>query len=113
MGGDYNDGWVTGRLRELGEWYELAYDDKAPRINPISLGERIVISSYDAESGIASWTASIDGRFVVFDAIEKSSSFVCDLRETWLPKTGKSHQLVFSVTDNRNNTQTYETTITY
>lgn len=113
MGGDYNDGWVTGRLRELGEWYELAYDDKAPRINPISLGERIVLSSYDAESGIASWTASIDGRFVVFDAIEKSSSFVCDLRETWLPKTGKSHQLVFSVTDNRNNTQTYETTITY
>ena len=77
------------------------------------MGEHLRLSAYDKKTGIASWTATIDGRFVVFDTIEKSSTFACDLSETWLRKTGKNHRLKFVATDFRGNTQTYETTVLY
>ena len=114
MGGDYHDGWVTGRIRELAGCYEVAYDDQPPTVKPISLtGDVLRLSVVDGKSGIATWTATVDGRFIVFDAIEKSSTYACELRESWLRRTGKAHQLRFEVTDNRQNTQTFETTFNY
>lgn len=114
FGGEYKDGWVTGRIRELGYAYRLAYDDEPPHVKPVTTdGPRIVISATDAQSGVASWKATVDGRFVVFDAIEKTSSYVCNLRETPVRPNGKLHKLVFTATDRRNNTQTFETTIRY
>ena len=114
FGGDFQNGWVTGHIRELAGRYEVGYDDQPPTVNPISTtAPRLVLSVADGLSGIASWTATVDDRFVVFDAIEKSSSYVCDLRETWLPRTGATHRLRFTATDNRQNTQVYETTFTY
>ena len=38
MGGDYRDGWVTGRIRDLGLTYTLDYDDEPPLIQTLSLG---------------------------------------------------------------------------
>ena len=114
FGGDYQDGWVTGHIRELGGRYEVAYDDQLPVITPITTsGNRLVLSVTDGKSGIATWTATVDDRFVVFDAIEKSSSYVCELRESWLRPTGRQHRLRFQVTDNRQNTNIYETTFKY
>ena len=114
MGGDYHDGWVTGRIRELAGCYEVAYDDQPPTVKPISLtGDVLRLSVVDGKSGIATWTATVDGRFIVFDAIEKSNTYACELRESWLRRTGKAHQLRFEVTDNRQNTQTFETTFNY
>lgn len=114
MGGDYHDGWVTGRIRELGACYELRYDDLPPTVQPVSLdGDRLLLNVTDGESGIASWKGTVDGRFVVFDAIEKTTLFACLLRESWLPRTGQSHRLHFEVTDNRHNTQSFDTTFTY
>jgi hypothetical protein len=114
MGGDYDDGWVKGRLRELGATYQLAYDDEAPHVSPISLtAPRLTLSCSDKQSGLDSWTATIDGRFVVFESIEKSSTFACDLRETWLPRSGRNHQLLFTATDNRHNVRTFQATFVY
>ena len=76
-------------------------------------GDVLRLSVVDGKSGIATWTASVDGRFIVFDAIEKSNTYACELRESWLRRTGKAHQLRFEVTDNRQNTQTFETTFNY
>jgi hypothetical protein len=76
-------------------------------------GDILRLSVTDGRSGIATWTATVDGRFIVFDAIEKSSTFACVLRESWLQPTGKAHRLHFEVTDNRQNTQIYETTFNY
>ena len=119
LGGDYHDGWVTGRIYDLGMSYQLAYDDQPPVVrlqgsddSPVS-GGQLRLTVTDAQSGISSWTATVDDRFVVFDAIEKSSTFAFDLRESWLRRTGKLHRLHFIVTDNRNNTQVYETTFNY
>lgn len=114
FGGDYRDGWVMGRVRELSGIYRLAYDDQAPRVHPISMkAPRIVLGVTDGDSGIDSWTASVDGRFIVFDAIEKSSSYACELNESWLRPTGQSHRLRFEVTDHCQNTRIFEETFYY
>jgi hypothetical protein len=114
FGGDYRDGWVMGRVRELSGIYRLAYDDQAPRVHPISMkAPRIVLGVTDGDSGIDSWTASVDGRFIVFDAIEKSSSYACELNESWLRPTGQSHRLRFEVTDHCQNTRVFEETFYY
>jgi hypothetical protein len=104
---------VSGRIRELGSVYSLAYDNEAPEISPVALGERVVLRLTDTGSGIASYTATIDGRFVVFDAADKQPLAICDLSETPIRKTNRTHQLRFTATDNRQNTKVFETNIIY
>lgn len=118
LGADYHDGWVTGHIRDLCGQYQLAYDDEPPAVNPISLQPSAVapqlrISVTDAGSGIAAWTATVDGRFVVFDALEKSSTFACDLRDSWLRPSNRQHRLRFEVTDNCHNTRILDTLFMY
>ena len=114
MGGTCNDdGWVTAPLRELGAAYELACDDVPPQVNPVSLGETISMSITDGASGIRTYRGYIDGRFVLFEEVAKSSVVRCNLRQTPIRPTGKMHHLKFVAIDNRNNQQTYETQIKY
>lgn len=113
-GGDFHDGWVTGRIRDLGNSYEVAYDNQPPAVNPVSLsGEKLILSVADNMSGIATWTATVDGRFVVFDAIEKTNLYTCELRESWLRPNGQFHHLRFEVADNRQNNYVFETSFEY
>jgi hypothetical protein len=112
-GGDYRDGWVTGRVNDLGAWLELAYDDEAPEVTPVSLGDHIVLKLTDTKSGVASYRATIDGQFVVFDRVDKKPLVTCDLSETPIRKTLRTHQLRFTAIDNRNNEKVYETNIIY
>lgn len=118
LGADYHDGWVTGHIRDLCGQYQLAYDEEPPAVNPIALQPSAVapqlrISVTDAGSGIAAWTATVDGRFVVFDALEKSSTFACDLRDSWLCPSNRQHRLRFEVTDNCHNTRILDTLFMY
>lgn len=117
MGGDYQDCWVIGRIKELGYSYALDYDDEPPSIslvsNSQSASDVIRLSVSDRQSGVATYQGTIDGLFVVFNPQEKSSQMVCRLRESPIRKTGKPHQLLFTATDHRNNTQTFETSIVY
>jgi hypothetical protein len=112
-GGDYHDGWVSGHIRELGSSYALAYDDEPPEISPVTLGEHVVLRLTDAGSGVASYTATVDGQFVVFDAADKQPLVICDLSETPIRKTNRTHQLRLTATDNRQNTRVFETNIIY
>ena len=116
FGGNFENGWVTGRIHELSSNYEIAYDDQPPNITLISTAKNsnsLVLKVVDGQSGIASWTATIDDSFVVFDAIEKTSTYICDLRETRLRRTNKSHFLRFKATDNCQNTCIFEHSFTY
>ena len=114
MGGDVSDGWITGRVRELAGRYQVVCDEAPPVVKPQSFGgKRLLLSVTDSQSGIASWTATVDGRFVVFDAIEKTSTFAYELNESWLRQTGATHRLRFEVTDNCKNTTVYESEFTY
>lgn len=112
-GGDYRDGWVTGHVKDLGAWLGLAYDDEAPEVTPVSLGDHIVLKLTDTKSGIASYRATIDGQFVVFDKVDKKPLVACYLSETPIRKTSRTHQLRFTAIDNRNNERVFETNIIY
>jgi hypothetical protein len=113
MGGDYQEGWVIGRINELCYAYELDYDDEPPTISLVTASDVIRLSVNDGQSGVATYQGTIDGQFVVFNPQEKTSQVVCNLRESPIRKTGKAHQLLFTATDHRNNSQTFETSINY
>lgn len=113
IAGSYHDGWVTGMVRELGDAYEVAYDDKAPRILPSGspdnwrASETIRFALSDNDSGLRSYKVFIDGHFVYFAPLEKSNVIECKLKQSIVARTGKSHKLRMTVTDNCNNTATY------
>ncbi|MBQ1801077.1 MAG: M23 family peptidase, partial [Prevotella sp.] len=114
VGGEYKDGWVTAKILDLNAEYELAYDVNAPKIEYEGQnGDVIRFNLTDEESGIKHFEGSIDGRFVLFEKVGRSSFIACKLKGTPVKKTGKKHNLELTVTDNRNNQSNYKTQIIY
>lgn len=118
IGGEYKDGWLTGKIRDLGDTYEVMYDDRKPVINflgnnDVQISSIIRLCVNDEESGMKHYETYIDGKFVYFAPIEKSNTIQCDLTKTNIKKTGKSHKLRFVAVDNRNNKAVYTTTFIY
>lgn len=114
MGGTYKDGWVTGRIRELGASYEIAYDDEPPVISGFSMSSRVIrFTAYDKKSGLKSVKGFIDGRFVLFEYNDKANVYMCNLSESPVVKTGKGHTLKLVLTDNRHNIKEFVTQFTY
>lgn len=113
LGGEYKNGWMTCGIRELGDTYEIAYDEEQPKIAAMGTPESwtsagtIRLALSDNESGVKKYRACIDGRFVYFAPQEKSNIVACRLKDAPVRKTGRSHRLTISVTDNCNNTATY------
>ena len=128
---EYHDGWITARVNDLSEFYRsgatvadhylLVYDDEAPQVTPVSQsadhltvsGDRLLLSVTDTGSGISNWTATVDDRFIVFDALEKTTRYACELRESWLRREHRPHRLHFEVTDHCQNTRVYDATFEY
>ncbi|MBQ2524416.1 MAG: M23 family peptidase, partial [Prevotella sp.] len=114
VGGEYKDGWVTAKILDLNAEYELAYDVNAPKIEYEGQnGDVIRFNLTDEESGIKHFEGSIDGRFVLFEKVGRSSFIACKLKGTPVKKTGKKHNLELTVTDHRNNQSNYKTQIIY
>lgn len=118
QGGEYRDGWVTGRIRELGAAYEIDYDDEPPTITPIgqaawAQSRTIRLGLSDTKSGLKTYKGYIDGNFVVFENVEKSPWVICRLDKTPIKRTGAMHKLKFKATDNCNNTRTFEAQVKY
>lgn len=111
-GGCYKDGWVTGKIRELGASYTIAYDDVPPTITPAGASNaaiRFAIS--DTGSGIKSFKGYIDGRFVLFEKLDKSNIIQCTLHDVPIKKIKAGNILELIVTDNCNNISTYKRNI--
>lgn len=118
LGGEYKDGWVYGRMRDLGASYELDYDDTPPTVIPIGLQswnvtKVIRFELADDRSGIKSCKGYVDGAFVLFEHVDKSRVVKCDLRDTPIKKTGAKRNLLFLVTDNRDNIRRFDAEIIY
>lgn len=114
MGGTYNDGWVTGKIRELGASYEIAYDDEPPVLSASALNSGMLrVVAYDRKSGLKSMKGFVDGSFVLFEYREKAGVYVCDLKETPVMKTCGSHKLKLVAIDNHNNQKIVESTFMY
>jgi hypothetical protein len=83
IGGDYSQGKITARIRELGA-FSVTVDTIPPTVKAIrpeawSKTRKIAFHVADDLSGIASWTASVDGRFVLFELDGKSGRLSCPL----------------------------------
>ena len=67
----------------------------------------------DSKSGLLRYSGTIDGEFVLFEPVAKSSTVECRLRHSSVKPTGGLHTLTFTAEDNRHNKKTVTTTITY
>lgn len=113
-GGTYKDGWLQGNIRELGLVYYAAYDNTKPVIrqtsnSPTSLSFQLS----DTGSGVKSYEAYLDNKFVLFEQGKDRSIIFCDLRKTPLPPTKAQRTLRIVVTDRRENVATYTTQLVY
>jgi hypothetical protein len=78
IGGDYQKGKISGKIRELGS-YTVQIDTVPPTIVPVNqpqwaVNKRITFKITDDLSGIASYRGSIDGKFALFEYDVKSQS---------------------------------------
>ena len=113
VGGTYADGWVTARIRDIGGTYVLAYDTEAPDVEITADGELLKADVKDKGSGVRSYKAYVDGQFVLFKRLPRSTQMVCRLTDTPLRRTGGARQLKFTAIDQCGNERTITTSIKY
>jgi hypothetical protein len=112
--GKYNDGWVEGNIKVLGN-YAIAVDTEAPKIASLTLGTKkpqkeinaLKFKVSDNLSGIASYRGTIDGNWVLFEYDQKNNllSYTFD-KERF--QFNKNHVLNLEVTDNKGNKNVYK-----
>lgn len=128
VGGTYKNGTVTGTIRELGVQLAVFADTKAPVITPvvnntstkrktkrkakIAKPDGIRLKVTDNLSGVASFSATIDGKFALFEHDIKSPIHTYKFDPSRLEK-GQMHKLVFTATDACGNTSEYTTEFEY
>lgn len=112
-GGEWKGDRLEASLGEFGR-YTISYDTIAPKIilnlkenENISTRKNLRITIFDDLSGIASYRAEIDEKWVLATYDPKSRGLIIDLDPSKIAKK-KSHQLSIRVSDGRGN----ETNIT-
>ncbi|MDT0676324.1 M23 family metallopeptidase [Autumnicola musiva] len=104
--------FTTG-VRTFGD-YTLASDTKAPWINPVNFSDGQWISNNttlkvkisDDLSGIQSYRATVNGKFILMEYEYKNNTLTYDFNDGAVTETENNFKLV--VTDNVGNTDTYE-----
>jgi len=107
-GGEWKGDRIETTLGEFGR-YTIAYDTMAPKVvlnlkekENLSARKNIRITIFDDLSGIASYRAEIDGKWILASYDPKSRGLTIDLDPLKIVK-GKSHQLSITVSDGRGN----------
>ncbi len=108
LGGKYENNAVTARLRTAGELCVVA-DTVAPRIRPqfqsgadLSAKKSLVLKISDNFSGIAVWSAHVDGNWVPLDYSPMQGTLTLPFDDRLL--RGREHTLTVSATDGCGNT---------
>jgi len=112
--GKYEDGWVEGNIKVLGN-YTLAVDTIPPKITPQIFNEKKVlrdpsclkINVTDNFSGVSTYHGTIDGKWVLFEYDLKNNllSYTFD-KERF--EFDKDHKLILEVSDFKQNASTYQ-----
>ncbi len=114
----YSDGMVSTYIRELGATYEVGYDEQPPVLSPV--GESgwgssgvITVGITDSQTGVGSYTATVDGQFILLEPVAKSEWFRCRLPDSPVRRNGKRRNIVITATDRVGNSRNYKTQIVY
>ena len=115
-GGSFENGFVTGQVRELGSFY-IGVDTQAPTIRPLNISEnksmagisQINFKISDNLSGIKSFNGYINDKWVLMEYDAKTAS-LWHILASDMPK-GK-HTFRISVTDMKDNEKVYQVNFT-
>lgn len=118
VGGHYNDGWMEGDVDDIGNVFTIDYDNEPPQIIPLlqKMWEKdafILVDLKDSHSGVSKFQGFLDGQFVLFDHVKKSSKYCCFLKDTPIEPNGKLRQLRMLAQDNVGNETVFDTTLKY
>jgi hypothetical protein len=113
-GGVYNNMWVTTSVLTFGN-FAVTIDSIPPIIKPKSIKENKILTNRtkiefiitDNLSGIATYTGTIDGNWVLFEYDAKTNTLFYNIDRKRI-KTGKTHTLRLTVGDERRNTAEYK-----
>lgn len=106
IGGKYENGCVVASLSEFGT-YRIQADSIAPTIKPVTdtPANELKFIIDDDLSGIKSYTATINGKWILLKYDPKTKSVTYEADEYLEP--ADSYQLEMSVIDNKDNMSTY------
>lgn len=110
----YKNGWVSGKIRDLGKIYYAAYDDIPPTIQLKNTNPRdIIIKLADNASGIRNYECYIDNQFALFTFGKDSRVIRCNLFDTPILPAKKERELKVIAKDNVGNTKQFKAIIKY
>lgn len=117
MGGNYDSGGISFKLRELGNKYAVSADKVPPTITPLApenwvTQKRIRIRLSDNMSGISFFRGEINGKFVLFTHDSKSTVYTYQFDDERLTK-GSDQKFTFTATDGAGNSNNYSYTFYY
>ncbi len=110
LGGKWENGMLVARTRTLGD-YCITTDITPPTITPLNVksvmgkGHRMTFRIKDDFSGLKSYSATVDGEWILMEFDEKNALLYHKFDGS-IPK-GK-HSLVVTITDMRDNVKTYK-----
>lgn len=108
VGGEWNNKTISFKTRELGTYLTL-YDFDPPIITPRTVdNQNLRFKIEDKLSGISKIECYLDDQWILMDYEYKTGAIWSRKLDINKPFIGK---LVLKITDNCNNTQSYETTI--
>jgi len=119
VNGFWSDGYLTADVLSFGRFY-IGIDTIAPVISAIGLVQdanltgkkEIRIRITDELSGIKSYIPSIDGNWALFEYDQKNDMLIYKFDETRITK-GTKHNLSLKVTDNKDNSSSYNCSFTW
>lgn len=116
VGGTYRDGWIDGKISELGNHYAIAVDTVPPKITPVESNkwvEKKMISFKinDNLSGVQSYRGEIDGQYVLFEMDGKKALIWYTFDPERLAR-GK-HVLSLTVTDACGNQSVHDSSFSW
>lgn len=115
LGGEYNGGYVSSRVRSFGK-FTIAVDTTGPEINPLNIRKDMSgvssmrFTAKDDLTGVSSYNAYIDGKWVLMELDGKRNLYVHKFDD----ETGVAgeHEFRFVVEDGKGNKEEYVTTFT-
>jgi hypothetical protein len=116
LGGMWSNGYLTVHAKTFGD-YSIMFDNTRPSIKPVNIykdkdmskEDAIKIQIGDDLSGVASFNAYVDGKWILMEFLPKKELAYYTFDEH--VGAGK-HKLKFIVTDNVGNTNTYQVDFT-